>query len=509
MTDPATSQKPSARRRVLLLIAYGLVAALAGAGIMFAVAPSIRPPAEQIARNGDGHEEHAEEGEHDREETEKGTVAFPKVKWNTAKIRIAPVQRESFQRTKRVTGKLTVNQDRTAHIYPLVEGRVHEAPVRFGQDVKAGEVLAVVDSKEVGQAKLDLAQSRMATRFAEVNNKWNQEISENTQALIGVLEKKTAITEIEPLFHDKPMGDYRGQLLTAYASLEKSRADHERLEELAKKGITAGKDLLAAKAALEADQATLSALLEQLKFTAWQKALLSGQDLLRAQQAESVNRSRLYILGYHENDLAKIDPVAEGEAIAHYTVKSPFAGTLIDKSVVLGERVGSDTRMFEVADLSSLWVQADIYQRDLPLLNKLGNKIRFRTETYEHVHEADIFYAGDVVDPETRTVQLIATTENPDRHLKPGMFVEVELPEAQVPKVVQIPATSIQSADGKSFVFVHTGGDRFERRDIQLGGSNDGIVEILSGLKPDEKVVVEGGFSLKSELLKEQMSHGH
>ena len=324
-----------------------------------------------------------------------------------------------------------------------------------------------------------------------------------------MLQKQTAIAEIEPQFRSKPMGEYRGQLMSAYASLHKSSADYKRLDELSKKGITAGKDLLAAKADFEADQAKLNSLLEQLKFTAWQKALLSGQDLQRAQQADAVNRSRLYILGYQKEDLAKIDPVAEGEAIAHYIVKAPFEGTVIEKSVALGERVGPDARMFLITDLSSLWVEADIFQRDLPLLKKLGKKIRFRTDTYEHAHEADIFYKGDVVDAETRTVRLRAVAENPDRHLKPGMFVEVELPESESPNVLQIPATSIQSADGTSFVFVHQGGERFERRNVKLGGSSDGNIEILGGLKPNEKVVVAGGFSLKSELLKGQMSHGH
>ena len=102
----------------------------------------------------------------------------------------------------------------------------------------------------------------------------------------------------------------------------------------------------------------------------------------------------------------------------------------------------------------------------------------------------------------------MGVTSNPRRHHKPGMFVEVELSEAKLPNVLQIPATAIQNTEGESFVFVYAGDNRFKRRNVQLGGSSDGNVEILRGLQQDEKVVVTGGFSLKSELLKELMSDG-
>lgn len=496
------------RRRLLVLLVCGIAAVGIGAAGMYVVTQASlfsRSGAQSSADSTVAGEESGGENQ-ERGEGESGVVRLPEQKWSIAGLRIQPVELGSLQQNLWVTGKLTVNEDRLAHIYSLVEGLIHKVNVRYGQDVKQGDVLAVVDSKEVGAAKLALYGYSLQADFAKVNNEWNQKINQNTQELIAVLRKEPPITDLEQQFVDKPMGEYRQQLVSAYASLYKSQADYERLTPLADRGIAAGKQVLAAKAAFEADRATFLALLEQLKFTAWQQALLAEQKLQQAERSVAVSRSQLYILGYHETDLDNIDPVAEGESISHFEIRAPFSGTVIGKNVVLAERVGPDTELFRLADLSTVWLQADIYQKDLPKLEKLGDTLRFRAPSSDHEHEAKIFYSGDVLDPETRTMRLTALVDNPDRHLKPGMFVEVALPGETVRDVLSVPAAAIQEIDGQSLVFVHMGGDQFERRDVSTGTTSDGRVEILAGLKPGEPVVVAGGFTLKSEVLKELMT---
>jgi len=309
------------------------------------------------------------------------------------------------------------------------------------------------------------------------------------------------------MFRDKPMGANRSKLLTAYADLYKSRVDYERLQPLGRKGIASGKQVLAAKAAYEADQATFHAWLEQLKFTAWQTALMRQQELDKALSREAISRSKLYILGYTADQLKQIDPRTEGEKIARYQVRAPFDGTIVNKNVVLLERADPSAQLFELTDLSTLWLQADIYQQHLPLLKKLsGNTIRFRSSEYGHEHRARVFYRGEVIDPKTRTARLMAAVPNPDGHLKPGMFVEVELPGVAISNVLQVPVAAVQSYENKSFVFVHLGGDKFLRRDVTTGQSSNGLIEIQSGLKPGEPIVTQGAFALKSEMLKELMA---
>tara|TARA_R110002072_G_scaffold303078_1_gene492949 strand:- start:36122 stop:37654 length:1533 start_codon:yes stop_codon:yes gene_type:complete len=510
MNTSTTKHEPLNRRWLVTLTVCCLAAACAGAGIMYLVDSSSASPGGTVSQ---GDADHEEEGDHGGE-SESTVVALPKSKWEAAGIRIKEVSRGSLAQNTWVTGKVTLNEDRVAHIYSLVDGRVHEVPVQFGDDVKKDQPLAVIDSREVGTAKLDLHRSRLNAEVAQVNHDWQQSVSTNTLELIASLSQGAVITEIDAEFRDKPMGDYRGQLLTAFASLHKSRADFERLKPLAEKGVTAGKDVLAAQAAFEADGATFRSLLEQLKFEAPREALLAEQTLRQTQQAVAVAKAQLFILGYHEDDLVKIDPEAEGENISHYELRAPFDGTVLSKNVVLAERVGPDTEMFQIADLSSVWIQADLYQKDLPKLSQLGDTLHFRAPLLTdiddgHTHEARIFYKGDVLDEQTRTMRLRAVLDNPKRHLKPGMFVEVQLPGDTISDVLVIAASAVQSAENETFVFVHKAGDEFERRKVTLGATSNGTVQIRTGLNPGEKVVVDGGFSLKSELMKGQISHGH
>ena len=94
-----------------------------------------------------------------------------------------------------------------------------------------------------------------------------------------------------------------------------------------------------------------------------------------------------------------------------------------------------------------------------------------------------------------------AVADNAEGLLKPGMFVRVILPGAARASVLQVPQAALQEHEGRSFVFVHAGGDAFERRDVTLGRRAGEIVEIVEGIAPGDKVVTGGGFALKSRLL--------
>lgn len=487
-------------RRPALWIGYGVVAVALGAGGMYLAIARLRGPV--AAPDGAAaHTEH--EGDEEHEDEPAGTVHLPKGKQRTAGIRVEPAHRGDFTRGVQVTGKVTLNEDRVTHIHPLVEGRVHEVNVQFGEIVKAGQVLAVIDSQQVGRAKLDLYQRTLETRLAKVNYDWARQISQNAQALIGDLEKGLPIADIVQRYPNKPMGDFREQLLSAYAELYKARADYKRLKELSDKGITAGKMFIDAEAARDAAQATFSGTLEQIKFTAQRNELSAEQELEKAQTAEAVSREILGILGHRNVDMANIDPAIQGEAISHYLVKAPFGGTLISKDIVLLDQVDPSTQMFSIADFSTVWVSADVYENYLSLLDGLSEKtIRFHTDSYaDQDFEARIFYTGKMVDEKTRTADMRAIAENPDRLLKPGMFVELQLPAETIPDVFQVASSAIQEHEGETFVFVQAGEGLFQQKAVTVGRTSDGAVEITAGLKEGEPVVVQGGFALKSEML--------
>lgn len=484
----------------LAVVAVVLLAALAGSGITyFALSNGPRLSA--------GLAEHTKQGQA-TEEGDAGVIRLEQTKWKIAGIRIESAHRASLSQVVQVTGKLALNEDRLAQIYSQVEGMVHEVPVHFGQQVTAGQTLVVIDSQQIGLAKLELIKSRLATRLADVDYQWQQTVETNVQALIESLRKRVPLAQIEETFLDRDMGDYRSQLVSAYARLHKSQADYERLKDLSEQRITAGKDLLTVQAALEADQATMLALLEQIKFTSSHSRLAAEHELEKAKTAESVSELNLRILGVSDTAGLAETLGSGAETVSHYTITAPFIGSIIQKDVVLEERVDPTAMLFTVADLSTVWVKVDIFDQYIPLLTHLMDKsIRFRVNAYpDQVFEGRVFSTGSVVDDKTRTLPLTAIADNPQRLLKPGMFVEVELRGEPLTDVLAVPVSAIQEHENKRFVFVHLEGDEFVRRDITTGRAGGDMLEVTAGLANDEELVVEGGFFLKSQMLAEQFA---
>lgn len=468
--------------------------------------PEVAGSADEHGDEPAGHDEHAGEGE-----TE--TVQLPKEMWDSARLEIAPVRRQTLTAQKWATGKVTVNEDRTAHIYSITEGVAHKVPVTVGDQVEEGQLLAVIDSREVGSAKLDLLQARLQKNFAEKENQFAQQVKTNAMQLIDALESGKSLDQINQQLQGKPIGTYRDQLLGAYTQYVRAKADYDRLQPIAETGAVAGKQLIAAEAEFNAARSDFNAVLEQLRFSIPQDTLEAEQQLREAEQAVAVATAKLSILGYSPEDLERLDLSAKGEQLSHYEVRAPFAGTITDKNVVLAERVGTDTEMFRITDLSTLWVQADIYQKDLASLKQLGQTLRFRAPTGDdgsmHTHKAKIFYRGDIIDPDTRTMRLRAIVANEDGHLKPGMFVEIQIPSGEARETLAVPESAIQGIDGKQVVFVQTGETSFRLQPVVLGDEADGRVPVREGLQAGDRVVVSGGFALKSELKKSEISHGH
>ena len=484
-----------------LLLAVGVISAALGAGIMWFVhdGPPNRVPLGSL----DAKSSPADEGGN-----ESHGIVLEEAKWAVAGIRIETVERQSVTTSEWVTGKIALNTDRVAQIDPLVDGIVHEVKVRYGDHVTTGQVLAIIDSREVGQAKLEYFQNRLATRLATTDAEWQRQIDDNVQALIVSLRKGIPIAKVTEQFADKAMGSYREQLVSAYARLHKSRTDNDRLKGLAATQAVAGKEYIASKATFEADQAMLQALLEQIRFESHQSRLAADQSLEKAKNAEVISATNLRILGVTDAAGPDFDPTMEGQTVSHYSVKAPFDGVIIEKDVVVNERVGPMSQLFVIADLKTVWIAADIYERHMAMLPRLkDHTIRFRTAAIpDQTFEANVFSTGSIVNEASRTLPLTAVAENSELALKPGMFVDVELPGDDIGETLSIPSSAVQEHEGQTFVFVHRGDDRFERRDVKVGRKLNETMEIIAGVREGDHIVNEGGFFLKSQMLSEQFA---
>jgi cobalt-zinc-cadmium efflux system membrane fusion protein len=459
-----------------------------------------------MGRGGDGPPAPGTAAPTPSEPSETSTVRIPQSRWAAAGIRVEPAAYSTF--TERVwrSRHLSLNETRVAHISPMVDGVVREVKVRLGQDVKEGEILAILDCREVGVAKLDLVKARLAAEYARTQHAWPQTTSQAALELVKAMTDGMPVPEIEKKFQDRPIGDLRQQLTGAYSRRLQTKAQYDAVTLPDVQGAVSQANVIRLRADFEAAEATFRALCEEVKFRSGQEVRASEQKLREAQTTEALAKATLMMLGYTREEVEAMDPLAEGAGVSHYPVRAPFGGTVIEQHAVYAERVGPQFQMFKITDLSSLWLQADVPQTDVPLVQKLAGQIlRFRVIGGDsRPHEAEVFYTGDVVDPNTRAVGLTALVKNPDRSLKPGMFVEVELARSSA-ATVQVPAAAIQRQGHDTFVFIHAGDDQFRRVDVKVGRSSHGIVEVVEGLKPGELVAVSGGFVLKSELFKDQM----
>ena len=438
-------------------------------------------------------------------ESSSATVKLSKDKWQVSGIRIAPVESNDFSKSLRLTGKVSLNQDRVAHVYSMVEGTVDSVSVSLGQTVKADDLLAIIHSREVGAAKLELYQARLQLELKKTQDELQKKIATNANELLSALRQGMSITEIEQRFRDRPMGDFRERVLASYAAFLKSEADVLRLKDISQSGAVSGKQLLAATSNRNADQATFQSRIEQIQYELQTSTLMSSQALKEAEAKVLVAATSLKILNVDQRDIDEINPAEHGEKLSHYPLRAPLNGTVLSKDVVLREQVRPDVMLLSIADLSTVWVTANVYEEHLPLLDSFKDQtVKLHNDAFpDRTFNAKVFYTGEIMDEATRTISLQAIADNADHLLKPGMFVTIELPIKQDSQPLQIPISAVQDHEGKKFVFVLKGEDEFQRRDVQLGLANSETAIVNKGLSEGEIVVTSGGFILKSQLLAE------
>lgn len=232
---------------------------------------------------------------------------------------------------------------------------------------------------------------------------------------------------------------------------------------------------------------------EQNKNSSTDISLLLAQDAAATLEAA---RQRLLLWDISASQIKKIEE--SGKVIRTLTLYSPVNGFITQKMAVSGMKVMPGEKLFDVADLSSIWVIADIYEYELPLI-KVGNHALI-TLTYlpgkEFSSQIDYIYPS--ISAETRTVKIRLKLNNPNYQLKPQMFANVEL-KINLGKKLMIPESGVIDT-GKSMVaYVDLGNGAFEPREIKTGIRTDGYIEVLRGLKAGDKVVSSANFLVDSE----------
>ncbi len=186
-------------------------------------------------------------------------------------------------------------------------------------------------------------------------------------------------------------------------------------------------------------------------------------------------------------------------------LKAPIDGVIVGRKAAPGELVGKDKEIYTISDPTDLWVIAEIKERDIGAVS-VGQDTTFTVLAYPgETFRGKLVRLGNEVEAASRTLEVRVEVSNPDGRLKPGMFADVEISTTVLHDVLAIPDTALQTDEDKQIVFVALDGNKFEKRVVKLGMEQKGRVQILEGLKAGEKVVTEGSFILKSEMLKGEL----
>lgn len=234
---------------------------------------------------------------------------------------------------------------------------------------------------------------------------------------------------------------------------------------------------------------------------------IAQKDLLRARADYERARVALAATQARLASLAVPATYAPGTSAAMLSVSAPFGGTVVERSAVLGEYAQAYQALFTVADLSTVWVETNLYDRDLAEV-AVGAPATVSVSAYpDQRFTGKITYIGNILDKDTRTVVARIEVANADTRLKPGLFATVDIEKAAHRNALRVPEAALVLIQGQMTAFVEADGG-FEPRPVEIGERNGGKVIVTAGLESGDRIVVAGAFALKARLLKSQLSAG-
>ncbi len=255
-----------------------------------------------------------------------------------------------------------------------------------------------------------------------------------------------------------------GGVTQAKAILLKAQRDQERASDLYSHNAIAQKEVLSAESALTQAQA--------------------GLEQAEAQKEQALRK--LQLLG--------LKPGVFGQ---HVTVSAPSSGKVLEMSVAPGEyRNDISASLMTIADLSTVWVSANVPENYIRLVD-VGGRIRITLLAYPgEVFEGRVRRIADVVDPQTRTLKVTSELENAAERFRPDMYGEVRY-IASIRELPSVPASAVIQSDEGPAVYLERSPAEFVRTLVKVGQRSDGVLPILSGLKPGDRIVVDGAMLLK------------
>lgn len=348
-------------------------------------------------------------------------ITLPPEVTKRAGITLEPVELRPVAETLRASAETVYVPSAHARVAPRGSGVVREVRVSVGDAVEAGQVLAVIDSQEVGAALGELRQARAVTSLRQ-----------------KTFEQETA---------------------------------------LLREKIGTGRDRMVAESALEEARLTVSAV-----------------------------RQKLLLLGLAAEEIDRL--AASEEATSQLEVRAPFAGTILTVDAVLGDVVDEERPLFELADLARMRIQIDVYEADLPKIEKDQRATLLLEGLPGQRFPGKVVAVSGEVDERTRTLRVLADVKNTQSLLRAHMFGRAEIQVKPAEPKLLVPREAVQTDGDCYFVFLSPTANVFRTRQVELGTPFQGGFEVMGGLAVGDKVVTVGSFMLKTEVLRGEMGAG-
>ncbi|MCW7492944.1 efflux RND transporter periplasmic adaptor subunit [Leptospira sp. 2 VSF19] len=263
---------------------------------------------------------------------------------------------------------------------------------------------------------------------------------------------------------------------------------------------------LKARARLEAlkVQADRAKDLYERKVTSAKEYEMSLMDYKSVKAEMETSRNALENLGLNEVEIANLE--AGKYNSKNLYIRTPISGTVTEREAIIGQAVNARDNLFTVADLSVLWINLEVYEKDLASI-RMGNEAKvIPIGSKDDSLKAVVSHVGDVIDPIKKTAEIRLEVRNSKGRLRPGQSVTATvvgaMVESSVNKAKVIPVNCIHKIEGENFVFVRNGDGSFSAKKIGVGKVYDNWVEVVTGVESGEAIVEEGSFVLKSEYLK-------
>jgi membrane fusion protein, heavy metal efflux system len=444
------------------------------------------------------HKEAHTEGEHKHEE---GEVELSDEQIRRSGILSQTVQQRTLRPTLQLPATIVGDPDRSAKVSARVEGIIEQLPLRVGDRVREGQLVAVLTSPEVARLQAEYRKQQVEIEVSSGNLRRRVSLAKLGDTVRRPYEE--AVREV---------AQARNGVQAARAGFRLAEQKLDRLEDLLKDGIASQQQVDEARAGWREQKARLAQA--ELELTVANTHLgrerrLAGTGLLADNEAYQAEADLRRAQAAAEASLQALRSVGAepGNGDGRVELFSPLSGWIVERPKNRGEQVQAGAELLSVLDTGTVWCWVNLPET---LVGSVPLGAVAQVLIGSRQYAGKITYITPQTDPDTKKTLARVELHNPDGTLRPNMFAQVLLPQGKERKSLAVPRQAVVQMENRDVVYVQEDPHHFHRHPIKVGQQAGNWVEVLEGIEAADKVVVEGAAIVQSEDQKATMGEaGH